>query len=100
MCDLDLEARYPNVGSDTPISHDTRINEVSSNYLQRIRNYGPDKNNFSKNVLLTSMCDIELEARDPNVGRDTPPCHETRINDVSSNYLQRVRSYGPDKNDF
>jgi hypothetical protein len=36
---------------------------------------------------LTSMCDLHLEARDPNLGRDTPPCHDTRIYKVWSNYL-------------
>jgi hypothetical protein len=33
------------------------------------------------------MCDLHLEARDPNPGRDTPPCHDTRIYEVWSNYL-------------
>jgi hypothetical protein len=28
---------------------------------------------------LTAMCDLHLEGRDPKLGRDTPPCHDTRI---------------------
>jgi hypothetical protein len=43
------------------------------------------------------MCDLDLEASDPKVGRATPPCHDTPIYEVSSNYLQRIRSCGLDK---
>jgi hypothetical protein len=25
------------------------------------------------------MCDLNAEARDPKLGRDTPSCHDTRI---------------------
>jgi hypothetical protein len=31
---------------------------------------------------LTSMCDLNVEAIDSKLGRDTPPCHDTHIYEV------------------
>jgi hypothetical protein len=42
-CDLDLEVRVMKAVCDTPSSDGACVYEVSSNYVERIKRYGPDK---------------------------------------------------------
>jgi hypothetical protein len=42
-CDLDLEVRVMKAVCDTPSSDGACVYEVSSNYVERIKTYAPDK---------------------------------------------------------
>jgi hypothetical protein len=89
MCDLDLEARDTNVRSDTAPGHDT----VSIKFRQIIFS-GSEvtvQTRISKKIDRWPLCVIL------SLKRETPMWDaNTAICEVSSNYLQRIRSYGPD----
>jgi hypothetical protein len=53
-CDLDLGVMIMNVVRDTPSSDGACVYEVSLNYLERIKSYGPDKQKVSESC---SPCD-------------------------------------------
>jgi hypothetical protein len=44
-CDLDLEVSVMKAVRDTPSSDGACVYEVSSNYVERSKTYGPDKQN-------------------------------------------------------
>jgi hypothetical protein len=67
--------------------------EVSSNYLERIKSYGPDK----QIPYLTLNCDLDLGVRVMKAVCDTPSSDGACMYEVSSNYLERIKSYGLDK---
>jgi hypothetical protein len=69
------------------------VYEISSNYLERIKCYGPDK----QIPYLTLNCDLHLGVRVMTVVRDTQCSDGACVYEVSSNYLERIKCYDPDK---
>jgi hypothetical protein len=73
------------------------VYEVSSNYVERSKTYGPDKQKVTVFWPLTVTCDIDLEVRVMKAVRDTPSSDGACVYEVSSNYIERIKRYGPDK---
>jgi hypothetical protein len=70
---------------DTPSSDGACLYEVSSNYLERIISYGPDK----QRPYLTF--DRDLGVRVMKSVCDTPSSDGACVYEVSSNYLERIK---------
>jgi hypothetical protein len=65
-------------------------------YLERQQSYGPDKKILFKKTLF----DIEVKGQDPTkviMVRDTPPYGHAPTYQIQMTYLERQKSYGPDK---
>jgi hypothetical protein len=92
FCDLDLEVRVMKAVRDTP-SSDGACVCVSSNYLERIKSYGPDK----QISYFTFDHELDIGVFVMKALRETPSCDGACVYKVSSNYLERIKRYGPDK---
>jgi hypothetical protein len=65
-------------------------------YLERQKCYGPDKKILFKKQLF----DLEVKGQGPTkviMVRDTPPYGHAPTYQISLTYLERQKSYGPDK---
>jgi hypothetical protein len=96
-CDLDLGGKVMKAVRDTPTSDGACVYEVSSNYLERIKSYGPDKQKVNRIWPLTLNCDLDLGVKVMKAVRDTPSSDGAYVYEVSLNYLERIKSYGPEK---
>ena len=70
--------------------------QLSLTYLERQKCYGPDKKILFKKQLF----DLEVKGQGPTkviTVRDTPPDGHAPIYKISLAYLERQKSYGPDK---
>jgi hypothetical protein len=74
---------------DTQCSDGACVYEVSSNYLVRIKSYGPDK----QRPYLTVNCDLDVRVM--KSVRDTPSSNGACVYEVLSNYVERSKTYGP-----
>ena len=82
--------------SDTPPYGHTPTYQISLNYLERQKCYGPDKKILFKKQLF----DLEVKVQGPMkviTVRDTPPYGHAPTYQISLTYLERQKSYGPDK---
>jgi hypothetical protein len=98
-CDLDLEVRVMKAVRDTPSSNGACMCKVSSNYVERIKTYGPDKQKVTIFCPLILNCNLNLSLK---VGVmkavcDTLSSDDLCVYEVSSNYVKRIKTYGPDK---
>jgi hypothetical protein len=81
---------------DTSSSDCACVYEVSSNYPEWIKSYSPDKQKVTIfDLLALSNCD--LGARVMKAVCNTPSSDCACVYEVSSNYLEWIKSYGPDK---
>jgi hypothetical protein len=70
--------------------------QLSVTYLERKTCYGPDKKILFKKQLL----DLEVKGQGPMkviTVRDTPPYGHAPTYQIALTYLERQKSYGPDK---
>jgi hypothetical protein len=70
--------------------------QLSLTYLERQKCYGPDKKILFKKQLF----DLEVKGQGPTkviMVRETPPCGHAPTYEISLTYLERQKSYGPDK---
>ena len=68
----------------------------TTTYLERQKCYGPGKKILFKKQLF----DLEVKGQGPTkviTVRDTPPYNHAHTYQISSTYLERQKSYGPDK---
>jgi hypothetical protein len=70
---------------------------VGQSGAERSKTYGPDKQKVTVLWPLTLNCDLDLEVRVMKAVRNTPSSDGACVYEVSSNYLERMRRYGPDK---
>jgi hypothetical protein len=68
---------------NTIVNQDNFIKFYVIMYIQKLR-FGQEL--FKKLTFDLYVWSSALK-RDPKLGRDTPPCHDTRSYEVSSNYL-------------
>jgi hypothetical protein len=79
----------------TPSSDGAFVNEVSSNFLERIKSYSPGKQKVNGRIWhLTLNCDLDLGVRVMKSVCDTRSSDGACVYEVSSNYLERINSYG------
>ena len=81
---------------DTPPYGHTPTYQISLTYLERQKCYGPDKNILYKNQLF----DLEVKGQGPTkviTVRDTQPYGHAPTYQITLIYLERQKSYGPDK---
>ena len=70
--------------------------QLSLTYLERQKCYDPDKKILFKKQLF----DLEVKGQGPMkiiMARDTPPYGHAPTYEISLTYLERQKSYGPDK---
>jgi hypothetical protein len=70
--------------------------QISLTYLERQKCYGPDK----KILFKKQIFDLEVKGQGPTkvvTVRDTPPYGHAPTYQISLTYLERQKSYGPDK---
>ena len=70
--------------------------QISLTYLERQTYYGPDKKILFKKQLF----ELEVKGQGPTkviMVRDTPPYGHAPTYQISLTYLERQKSYGPDK---
>ena len=80
----------------TPPYGHTPTYQISLTYLERQKCYGPDKKILFKKQLF----DLEVKGQGPMkviTVRDTPPYGHAPTYEISLTYLERQKSYGPDK---
>jgi hypothetical protein len=81
---------------DTPPYGHAATYQISLTYLERQKCYGPDKKILFKKQLF----DLEVKGQgSTNVitVRDTPPYGHASTYQISLTYLERQKSYSPDK---
>ena len=81
---------------DTPPYGHAATYQISLTYLERQKCYGPDKKILFKKQLF----DLEVKGQgSTNVitVRDTPPYDHASTYQISLTYLERQKSYSPDK---
>ena len=81
---------------DTPHYGHAPTYQISLTYLERQKCYGPDKKILFKKKLV----DLEVKGQGPTkviTVCDTPPYGHAHTYQISLNYLERQKSYGPDK---
>jgi hypothetical protein len=81
---------------DTPSYGHAPTYQISLTYLERQKCYGPDKKILFKKQLF----DLEVKGQGPTkvtTVRDTPPYGHAPTYQISLIYLERQKSYGPDK---
>jgi hypothetical protein len=81
---------------DTPPYDHAPTYQISLTYLERQKLYGPDKKILFKNQL------FDLEVKGQGLTKvitvcDTPPYDHAPTDQISLTYLERQKSYGPDK---
>jgi hypothetical protein len=81
---------------DTPPYGHAPTYQISLTYLKRQKCYGPNKKILFKKQLF----DLEVKGQGPTkviTVRDTPPYGHAPTYQISLIYLERQKSYGPDK---
>ena len=81
---------------DTPPYGHAPTYQLSLTYLERQKCYGPDKKILFKKQLF----DLEVKGQGPTkviTVRDTLPYGHASTYQISLTYLERQKSYGPDK---
>jgi hypothetical protein len=81
---------------DTPPYGHAFTYQLSLTYLERQKFYGPDKKILFKKQLF----DLEVKGQGPTkviMVRDTPPYGHAPTYQISLTYLERQKSFGPDK---
>ena len=96
---FDLKVKGPTkviMVRDTPPYGHAPIYQLSLTYLERQKCYGPDKKILFKKQLF----DLEAKGQGPTKAitvRDTPPYDHAPTYQISLIYLERQKSYSPDK---
>jgi hypothetical protein len=95
---FDLEVKGPTkvitVRNTPPYGHAPTY-QISLTYLERRKCYGPDKK-----ILFKKQFDLEVKGQGPTkviTVRDTPSYGHAPTYQISLTYLERQKSYGPDK---
>jgi uncharacterized short protein YbdD (DUF466 family) len=95
---FDLEVKGPTkvitVHNTPPYGHAPTY-QISLTYLERRKCYGPDKK-----ILFKKQFDLEVKGQGPTkviTVRDTPSYGHAPTYQISLTYLERQKSYGPDK---
>ena len=81
---------------DTPPYGHALTYEISLTYLERQKCYGP----YKKILFINQLFDLEVKGQGPTkviMVRDTPPDGHVPTYEISLTYLERQKSYGPDK---
>ena len=81
---------------DTPPYGHAPTYHISLTYLERQKCYGPDKKTLFKKQLF----DLEVKGQGPTkviMVCDTPPYGHAPTYEILLTYLERQKSYGPDK---
>jgi hypothetical protein len=81
---------------DTPPYSHAPTYQLSLTYLERLKMYGPHKKILFKKQLF----DLEIKGQGPTkviMVRDTPPYGHAPTYQISLSYIERQKSYGPDK---
>jgi hypothetical protein len=92
---LTLRSKVITVRDTPPYGHAPTY-QISLTYLERQKCYDPDKKILFKKQLF----DLEVKDQGPIkviTVRDTPPCGHAPTYQISLTYLERQKSYGPDK---
>jgi hypothetical protein len=99
LFDLKVKGQSPTkviIVRDTPPYGHAPTYQLSLTYLERQKCYGPDKKILFKKQLFY----LEVKGQGPTkviMVRDTPPCGHAPTYEISLTYLERQKSYGPDK---
>ena len=99
LFDLEVKGQGPTkviTVRDTPPYGHAPTYQLSLTYLERQKCYGPDKKILFKKQLF----DLEVKGQSPTkviMVRDTPPYGHAPTYEISLTYLERQKSYGPDK---
>jgi hypothetical protein len=99
LSDLEVKGQGPTkviTLRDTPSYGHAPTYQLSLTYLERQKCYGPDKKILFKKQLF----DLEVKGQGPTKDitvRDTPPYGHAPTYQISLTYLERQKSYGPDK---
>ena len=99
LFDLEVKGQGPTkvimVRNTPPYGHAPTY-QLSLTYLERQKCYDPDKKILFKKQLF----DLEVKGQGPMkviMARDTPPYGHAPTYEISLTYLERQKSYGPDK---
>ena len=99
LFDLEVKEQVPTkfiTVRDTPPYGHTPTYQILLTYLKRKKCYGPDKKiPFKKHLF-----DLQVKGHGTTkviMVRDTPPCGHVPTYQISLTYLERQKSYGPDK---
>ena len=99
LFDLEVKGQGPMkviMVRDTPPYGDAPTYQISLTYLEKQKCYGPDKKILSKKQLF----DLEVKSQGPTkviMVCDLPPYGHAPTYQISLTYLERQKSYGPDK---
>ena len=99
LFDLEAKGQGPTkiiMVHDTPPYGHAPTYQLSLTYLERQKCYGPDKKILFKKQLF----DLEVKGQSPTkviMVRNTPPYGHAPTYHISLTYLERQKSYGPDK---
>jgi hypothetical protein len=99
LIDLEVKGQGPTkviMVRDTPPYGHAPTYHLSLTYLERQKCYGPDK----KILFKIQLFDLEVKGQGPTkviTVRDTPPYGHAPTYQLSLTYLERQKSYGPDK---
>ena len=99
LFDLEVKGQGPTkviTVCDTPPYGHALTYQISLTYPERQKCYGPDKKILFKKQLF----DLEVKGQGPTkviMVRDTPPYGHAPTYQISLTYLERQKSYGPDK---
>ena len=97
--DLEVKGQGPTkviTVCDTPPYGHAPTYQISLTYRERQKCYGPDKKILFKKQLF----ELEVKGQGPTkviMVRDTPPYVHAPTYQISLTYLERQKSYGPDK---
>jgi hypothetical protein len=99
LFDLEVKRQGPTkvitVRDTLPYGHALTY-QITLTYLERQKCYGPDK----KILFKKQIFDLEVKGQGPTkvvTVRDTPPYGHAPTYQISLTYLERQKSYGPDK---
>jgi hypothetical protein len=99
LFDLEVKGQVPTkviMVRDTPPYGHAPTYQLSLTYLERQNCYDPDK----KIPVKKQLFDLEVKGQGPTkviMVRDTPPYGHAPTYEISLTYLERQKSYGPDK---
>jgi hypothetical protein len=99
LVDLEVKGQGPTkviTVRDTPPYGHAPTYQLPLTYLERQKCYGPDKKILFKKQLF----DLEVKCQGPTkviTVRDTPPYGHAPTYKISLTYLERQKSYGPNK---
>jgi hypothetical protein len=99
LFELEIKGQGPmkvNTVRDTPPYGHAPKYQLSLTYLERQKCYGPD----NKILFKKQLFDLEVKGQGPMkviTVRDTPPYGHAPTYQISLTYLERQKSYGPDK---